>query len=173
MLPKQRLLLIQALAKLEQRWSNLRQGPSAISEADAHRLAASVYDRCITAHKDNPSEQQAWPGNVPMAAVWDDRSWHPRRVHDDRADALRQQCFETADELLVAAGLITDETGRQRLARAVSATMHRANVALKKLAAGATRYVSLDKLFSDWALERNPAPRPTRSEAFSVSLELR
>jgi integrase len=124
-----------------------------------------------------------------MAAVWDDQSWHLRPAPDDRADGLRQQCFETADELLVAAGLITDETRRQRLARAVSAATHRASVALQKLARGegfpasnniqlpataapATSYVNLDKLFADWALERNPVPK-TRYEWECILGELK
>ena len=107
----------------------------------------------------------------------------------ESADLSQRLCFETADELLANAGITTDETGRARVAFAVSASMQRAGLALEKLAIGeniplsnninvsvatpaATSYVSIDKLFADWALERNPAPK-TRYEWERILNELK
>ena len=55
----------EALAEIEERWANLRAGPKALTEREAHQLAAVVHDRWLQQHADNPSQQTAW--NVDLA----------------------------------------------------------------------------------------------------------
>lgn len=114
-----------------------------------------------------------------MAFVWDDRPWHLRQTPDDRADGLRQQCFETADEFIGCRRKITDQTGRQRLARAVSAAIHRpartyiAIDAMKEFAVRAAALSAKHSLVSSssdltlggrhYALERGTSSRPNNS----------
>jgi len=178
--------LAKALTDLEEKWANIRRGPVALSEADAHELAASVYDRWIELHAANPSEQRVWNTEIGVSGVWDP----PPPVHliplhlmqaYERAEGLQQRCFETADDLLSTAGLTTDETGRRRLARAVSAAMQRASLVLERLALGEglradaslrqpaifhrtsqpvqAQVVSLDRIVDDWAKERGPTKK--------------
>jgi hypothetical protein len=49
-----------ALAELGERWANLRLGPRALSEREAHELVAPAYEWWVNAHRDNPSEQKIW-----------------------------------------------------------------------------------------------------------------
>ena len=185
--PEAKVRLSQALLDLEQQWMNLRRGPVALTEADAHALAASVYDRWIAIHADNPGEQRVWNTEIGVSGVWDP----PPPVHMiplhlmqayERAEGLQKRCFETADELLANGGLTTDEPGRRRLARAVSAAMQRASLTLERMALGEgletsrglhspptavprgkrpirANPASLDQLVDDWAKERDPAKK--------------
>jgi ABC-type glutathione transport system ATPase component len=57
----------EALAEIEERWANLRAGPKALTEREAHHLAAVVHDRWLQQHADNPSQQTAW--NVDEVAL--------------------------------------------------------------------------------------------------------
>jgi hypothetical protein len=50
----------QALAELAERWANLRSGPKALSEREAHELVAPAYEWWVNAHRDNPSDQKMW-----------------------------------------------------------------------------------------------------------------
>ena len=49
-----------ALAELEARWANLRAGPKALTEREAHQLAIVAHDRWLEQHRDNPSQQSSW-----------------------------------------------------------------------------------------------------------------
>ncbi|MBY0381454.1 MAG: hypothetical protein K2W78_06025 [Xanthobacteraceae bacterium] len=53
----------EALAELEGRWANLREGNRSLSERDAHSIAAAWHDRWIEEHKNNPNEQ-SWPKHL-------------------------------------------------------------------------------------------------------------
>src|SRR6202140_4733547 len=50
----------EALADVEVRWANLRAGPKALTEREAHQLAVTVHDRWLRQPADNPSQQTAW-----------------------------------------------------------------------------------------------------------------
>ena len=50
----------EALAEIEVRWANLRAGPKAVTEREAHQLAITVHDRWLRQHLENPSQQTAW-----------------------------------------------------------------------------------------------------------------
>jgi len=137
----------EALAEIEVRWANLRAGPKALTEREAHQLAVSVHDRWLRQHLENPSQQTAW--NVDLA---DRLFMPPRRLKsfditdpdfDCSADedsrqisGMEKWCFEIADECLVAHGLRVDASGRRVLAGAVAAALQRASLTLASLAKG-------------------------------------
>src|ERR1700731_444842 len=42
------------------RWANLRAVPKTLIEIKAHQIAATVHDRRLQQHQNNPSQQTAW-----------------------------------------------------------------------------------------------------------------
>ena len=80
----------EALAEIEQQWANLRAGPKALTEREAHQIALIVHDRWLQRHLDNPSQQTSW--NVDLAdrvfkplkraKLYDflEKSWKPRLI---------------------------------------------------------------------------------------------
>jgi integrase len=139
----------EALADVEVRWANLRAGPKALTEREAHQLAVTVHDRWLQQHQENPSHQTAW--NVDLV----DRLFAPPRrlrsydisdpdfegsMDEDsrQISGMEKWCFEIADECLAAHGLLVDETSRRVLAGAVAAALQRASLTLASLAKGGT-----------------------------------
>lgn len=137
----------EALADVEVRWANLRAGPKALTEREAHRLAMTVHDRWLRQHQENPSQQTVW--NVDLA----DRLFAPPRrlksydiadpdfdvsTDDDsrQISGMEKWCFEIADQCLAAHGLLADEACRRVLAGAVAAALQRASLTLASLAKG-------------------------------------
>jgi integrase len=137
----------EALVEIEGRWANLRAGPKALTEREAHQLAVAVHDRWLQQHLENPSQQTAW--DVDLA----DRLFAPPRrlksynimdpdfegsVDRDSLQISRMEnwCFEIADDCLAAHGLLVDETGRRVFAVAVAAALQRASLTLASLAKG-------------------------------------
>ena len=135
----------EALAEIESRWANLRAGPKALTEREAHQLVVSVHDRWLQQHLDHPSQQTAW--NVDLAG----RLFAPPRILKSyeildpafeigrdvlHISRMERWCFEIADECLAAHGLLVDETGRRVLAGAVAAALQRASLTLASLAKG-------------------------------------
>jgi uncharacterized protein DUF6538 len=175
----------EALVEIEGRWANLRAGPKALTEREAHLMAMTVHDRWLRQHQENPSQQTAW--NVDLA----DRLFaSPRRLKSyDIADpdpdfstdedsrqisGMEKWCFEIADECLMAHGLRVDEAGRRVLAGAVAAALQRASVTLASLSKGGVpsvnffssatvqlpvvsrQPVAFKQLVDGWAAERRP-----------------
>jgi integrase len=137
----------EALAEIEGRWANLRAGPKALTEREAHQLAVTVHDRWLQQYLENPSQQTSW--NVDLA----DRLFAPPRIlksydildpgfeasmDPDSRQILRMEkwCFELADECLAARGLRVDETSRRVVAGAVAAALQRASLMIASLAKG-------------------------------------
>ena len=185
-------LLVQALGELETQWANLRAGPRTLSEREAHELAAVVHDRWLQAYRDNPSES-AWPTGL------GDRVFMPRPLLDPSQSIseaviasindgthklmeLEKWCFQQADDLLEARGLVVDEPSRARLAKAVAAAVQRAGLVLDRLARGdytaeiprtasladaimkgraglGSRKSRFNELTTGWAAEKRPAPK--------------
>jgi hypothetical protein len=54
----------EALAEIEARWANLRAGPKALTEREAHQMAMPIHDRWLQQHRDNPSQQTAWNADL-------------------------------------------------------------------------------------------------------------
>ena len=55
----------QALAELEQRWTNLRAPPKPISEREAHELVAPAYDWWINLHRNScPLPSKFWKTTI-------------------------------------------------------------------------------------------------------------
>ena len=185
--------LVQALGELETQWANLRAGPRTLSEREAHELAAVVHDRWLQAYRENPSES-AWPTSL------GDRVFMPLPLLDPSQSIseaviasmndgthnvmeLEKWCFQQADALLAARGLVVDEPSRARLAKAVAAAVQRAGLVLDRLARGdytagiprianlapgitngraglgSGRSLRFDELISGWAAEKRPAPK--------------
>jgi integrase len=178
----------EALSEIESRWANLRAGPKALTEREAHQLVVSVHDRWLQQHLDHPSQQTAW--NVDLAS----RLFVPPRIltsHEILDPAfeiggeilhisrMERWCFEIADECLAAHGLLVDETGRRVLAGAVAAALQRASLTLVSLAKGnipSTNFfsvagpavyspaaplqpVAFKQLVDGWAAERRPVAK--------------
>ncbi len=137
----------EALAEIEGRWANLRAGPKALTEREAHQLAVAVHDRWLQQHLENPSRQTAW--NMDLA----DRVFAPPRrlksydISDPNFDVsmdgdsrqisrMEKWCFEIADECITAHGLLVNETSRRVLAGAIAAALQRASLTLASLAKG-------------------------------------
>jgi len=53
-LTETKLVHARALAELGARWANLRSGPRAVSDREAHELVAPAYEWWVNAHRDNP-----------------------------------------------------------------------------------------------------------------------
>jgi integrase len=178
----------EALAEIELRWANLRSGPKALTEREAHQLAVTVHDRWLQQHQENPSRQTSW--NVDLA----DRLFAPPRrlksydISDPDFDVsadedirqiseMEKWCFEIADECLLAHGLRVDEVGRRVLAGAVAAALQRASLTLASLSKGGVPSVSFfsatavqppvisrqpvvfKQLVDGWAAERRPVAK--------------
>ena len=168
--------------------ANLRAGPKALTEREAHQLAMTVHDRWLQQHLENPSQQTAW--NVDLA----DRLFAPPRrlksydIADPDLDfstdedsrqisGMEKWCFEIADECLMAHGLRVDEAGRRVLAGAVAAALQRASVTLANLSKGGVpsvnffssatvqlpvvsrQPVAFKQLVNGWAAERRPVAK--------------
>ncbi|HEY8565912.1 MAG TPA: DUF6538 domain-containing protein [Beijerinckiaceae bacterium] len=121
--------LVAALAAIETRWANLRQGPQTLTEREAHAKAQVVHDGWLAWHRDNPSEQTFWPVQLgdrvlapPQAspAPFDPETAY--RIYPDQLKVreLEAWCLAQADDGLAALGLVVDEPGRHRFARAIA-----------------------------------------------------
>jgi integrase len=155
----------EALAAIETRWANLRQGPKTLTERQAHEIASAEYQNWIDRHRENPSEQKFWdvtigcklwgPANVkspvktPTADFIGGTSVSGRTYVRTAASSsyeidpdswqirtLEDWCLGLADQLLEARGLVVDDASRQKMAEAVAAAVQRACVALEHYAKG-------------------------------------
>ena len=185
---------LQALTDLEAKWANLRAGSRTLTEREAHSIAAVVHDDWLKIYRDNPSELNFWPTSL------GERVFMPRpspigtgrsMVETVRAGIddgtfkimeLEKWCLERADGLIHARGLLTDETARARLAKAIAAAVQRASVTLDRYArgeeepetirtaalpdkakshrlpiSGSGKSLRFDELMAGWALEKRPA----------------
>lgn len=162
--------LAEELALLEQKWTNLRRGHVVLSEIDAHELARPLYDHWIERHQANPSDQTGWNIERGVDGVWNDKDASLTTL-DVETFLIRDRAYNTADKILRERGLSTDEVGRKRLARAVTAAVHRASVDLKQMALGGSTFpathngaatlshsyrgVTLRDLLAGWAKEKS------------------
>jgi integrase len=138
----------QVSARVDEQWANLENGPVVLTEIEAHRLAAPVFDRWVEWHRDNPSTQTFW--DVELGPTLFDE---PKGSTDHfdletmtfvfdvdpnfvRIYQMQQRCYSAADEGLAAHGLIVDEASRKRLAVAISKAFQRASVLIARLANG-------------------------------------
>jgi len=151
-------LMAEELVKLETRWATLRKGPQTLSEREAHEIAAAAHDAWLTRHADEPSVQTFWPVDV-GARVFTrpplDASKSAVGMVCDVPDlgqlmGLEQWCYEGADRALQDRGLLVDEDGRRKLARAVGAAVQRASLTLQRMARG--------EITDGYALPSAPAP---------------
>ncbi|WP_458437498.1 DUF6538 domain-containing protein [Methylorubrum extorquens] len=178
------------LAKLEARWAALRQGSRSLTEIEAHGLAREVHDWWLQKHQSNPSEQGFWRTDLAhklwaaLAAV-DAQTVLDGFLHgsiDPDRQSVREMkawCEQTAERLLETRGLIVDEVGRVRLAKAVSAAVQRASLALSRYAQGEfdgtpvvantqapslarsneQKAISFEDLVKGWSAEKHPAQK--------------
>ncbi|HEV2557939.1 MAG TPA: site-specific integrase [Microvirga sp.] len=178
-----------ALAQIDERWAQLRRGPTELTEKEAAGIALPVENRWIALHQDNPSVQTTWRPDL-FDQLWP-ASNNPFRItapavsltlFDEAALALermREWCASQADALLRERGLVVDDASRHRLERAIASATHRASVTLQALARGegcrwpdrlaqpegallsrvAAPPVTFSSLIAAWAAERSPAPK--------------
>ena len=177
------------LLEVENRWANFRAGPKAISEREAHELAAPVYDWWLDQHRENPSKQSLWDVDL------GDRVFAPRkaRPYDEPIDAksffkitpgdvkvleLEAWCLAGAKERLSASGRLADDESHRVVAKAIAVAIQRASLTLARMAKGeapsqwmmaplgavqmptATKApLSFDELVKGWAAERRPVAK--------------
>jgi len=185
---------LQALTDLEAKWANLRAGSRTLAEREAHSLAAVVHDDWLKIYRDNPSEQNFWPTSLGERVFMPRPS--PTGTSRSMAEFVRagiddgtfkimeleKWCLEHADGLIHTRGLLIDETGRARLAKAIGAAVQRASVTLDRYArgeeepepirtaalpdkarshqlpiSGSGKSLRFDELMAGWALEKRPA----------------
>jgi integrase len=175
----------QALAEIEARWANLRAGPRTLTEREAHEMATVMHDRWLEMHRDNPSEQRFWRVDL-FEKLW----YEPPLLDPDPLRILRDKdsykifelegwCEQRADEGLVYYGLVVDEAGRRKFAKAISAAVQRASVTLARWARGEAvrdvgptarssiqpsqgsdaQPVRFEELVKGWASERRPTEK--------------
>jgi hypothetical protein len=177
----------EALAEIESRWANLRAGSKALTEIEAHQMAAAVHDRWLQQHRDNPSEQTSWRFDLadrlfaPPEAFTADELRSGQFLTNFDADTFKilemeKWCQEVADERLVAHGLGVDDQSRRKLGVAIGAAVQRASVALARLAKGEifsstvlfpvhskspadTRPLTFKFLVDGWSTERRPVAK--------------
>jgi integrase len=179
----------EALAEIELRWANLRAGPKTLTENEAHQMAATVHDRWLQHHQDNPSDQTSWRTDLadrlfaPAEAFSMDDLRSGKFLTNFDADAfevlkMEKWCQEVADERLAAHGLVVDDPSRRKLAVAVRAAVQRASLALARLAKGEalgsavlfpthskpaapvdTRPLAFKLLVDGWSTERRPVAK--------------
>jgi integrase len=179
----------EALAEIELRWANLRAGPKALTEIQAHQMAATVHDRWLQHHQDNPSDQTSWRTDLadrlfaPAEALSMDDLRSGKFLTNFDADAfevrkMEKWCQEVADERLAAHGLVVDDKSRRKLAVAVGAAVRRASLSLVRLAKGEilgsailfpthskpaapadTRPLAFKFLVDGWSTERRPVAK--------------
>lgn len=136
----------EAIREIEERWAALGAGPKALSEREAHELAAPTCERWIALHRDNPSTN-FWQTEL-FPRLWQRRRvglWgRPDVVHqvlhgdfaDRGEDEMEAWCLKQADILIKKKGLQLDEDGRRTLAKAVAAAIQRASLTLERYALG-------------------------------------
>lgn len=172
----------EALAEVEARWANLRQGQRSLSESDAHVVAASWYEHWVGAHRANPS-QQPWPTSLA------DRMWLPLPPLKHKADGsidisaldpnvtivrdMENFCREKADESLSKQGFVVDQASQLKLAKAIGYALQRAGQTLAEYAKGNYGFNAnaaaspkgdndgrkpqpFNRLIEGWKAERNP-----------------
>ncbi|HEV7253155.1 MAG TPA: site-specific integrase [Mesorhizobium sp.] len=177
----------EALIAVETQWSNLRAGPQTVSEREAHELVAGLHDWWIAQHHENPTEQRLWRTDL-FDRLWAVPPFDPANPfpYDDdtlKVSGMQHWCAEQADGLIRCKGLVVDETGRRRIARAIASAVQRASLVLQDMAKGlfaepspslvpatppllhSTRVngvqasVSFDELFKGWVKEKQPAEK--------------
>jgi hypothetical protein len=99
----------EALADVEVRWANLRAGPKALTEREAHQLVMMVHDRWLRQHQDNPSQQTAWNVELANRLFAPPRKLRSYNISDPdferstdgdsrQITGMEKWCFEIADE---------------------------------------------------------------------------
>jgi hypothetical protein len=137
----------EALAELEVRWANLRAGPKALTEREAHQLAAPTHDRWLAHYRDNPSSQTTWDTQLGTKLFLPPKSSPTDQIYDvnfllqvdkdaSRAHELEIWCLNGADQCLASEGLKVDDASRRSLARAIAAAVQRASLTLARMANG-------------------------------------
>ncbi|HEY4847876.1 MAG TPA: DUF6538 domain-containing protein [Methylocella sp.] len=153
------------LAELGERWANLRSGPRALSEREAHELVAPAYEWWVNAHRDNSSDQKIWKSEH-FGELW---HYHDASKYTDLPFAEQNQrmdedgyfdlitmeafCREKVEELLNQRGLKVDALSRQKIERAFGAAIQRASLTL----------TSAEGFFGGRGRRSSPAHAPQRA----------
>ncbi|KQO91277.1 hypothetical protein ASF33_18265 [Methylobacterium sp. Leaf92] len=136
-----------ALAELEAQWANLRGGARALTEREAHQLAARVGEAFVAAHEEFPSRQDLWRVEI-GEALFDEgplpvvgRSAVEMMTegldhHIVQRHAMRAWCERSADENLAREGLRVDADSRQEVVRAIARAMQAGALRLRDMAKG-------------------------------------
>jgi hypothetical protein len=133
--------LLSELGLLEARWSNLRSGPSTLTERQAHDFAASIRDWWLQSHRENPGNQKFWSTSI-GGKLWDSDFFLPENTgHEIKVLELRSWCEQQAEVSLKTNGVVLDAASREKFARAIAAAMQRASVTLEQWSRGDVRDV--------------------------------
>src|SRR3954467_8362348 len=131
----------EVLADYEARWARLRNGSRALTEREAHALAAVFYEKWLATHRDNPSEEFLWHPELfhklwtagPLPEV-EPTPGQPgeKPIENIFLPAMRRYCLVQAEHGLAEFGLESDQHNRLTLAKAIAAALQRASIVLER-----------------------------------------
>lgn len=177
----------EVLSEVEARWASLRAGPRDLTEREAHELALPIYEGWLNQHRDNPGFQLLWHPEH-YDELWTAPGYDPEEgyreaipITDFFFSSMRRACFDEADRLAKARGLILDHWGRFTLAKAVGAALQRASLVMADEAKGIYQTgavgtprpapvsptlaeplgqpFTFEMLLEEWKRERQPRPQ--------------
>lgn len=164
-------------AEVEARWANLRAGVRALTEREAHALAAPAHDEWLNLHHDDPSFQVGWQADL-YATLWTATPLPETEAQPGVPGALpitnvfyhsmRRRCFAEADKILARHGFVVDEWSRSKLARAVGDAFQRASLTLGRAARGEIVLGDLpsrdpfEAAYNQSGTSSHPPPAPSR-----------
>ncbi|WP_322518289.1 DUF6538 domain-containing protein [Rhodopseudomonas palustris] len=136
-----------ALADLESRWANLRAGPKPITEREAHKLVAFVYDEWLEQHREHPSAKTFWqvglvdrlfvdPEDRPPRSPSDIKSYFTIEEGSLKVREMEDWCLQEAQSILRWKGLSTELGNTRTVARALARAVERASLTLQRWANG-------------------------------------
>jgi integrase len=133
---------VEVLSAVEAKWASLKAGSRDLTEREAHEFAQPVYEGWLNQHRDNPSFQLLWHHDR-YGELWTSPGYDPKPGSSDPVpitqiffSEMRRACFDKADHIAQARGLILDHWGRFTLAKAVGAAFQRASLVLADEANG-------------------------------------
>ena len=128
------------LADYEAQWANLRAGARALTEREAHGLAAIFYKKWLAMHRDNPSQEFLWHPELFhklwTAAPLPEKEPTPgcpgeKPIENIFLPAMRRLCIVQAEY-----GLTNNDHNRFALAKAIGVALQRASFVLEGEARG-------------------------------------
>ena len=134
----------EVLSEYEVQWTNLRAGPRALTEREAHAVATRIFRNWLSIYRDNPSDQlwwhpelfdRLWSAPLPEQEPTADEPGE-RPIGNVLVSSMRRYCLGLADEALADYGFSNDDFSRFVMAKAIAAALQRASLILRRESLG-------------------------------------